>query len=1033
MSDSPILSFSPIINYPRQAQIGKTYLMTIDLQPDEGYEWKFKEEEYPIYCTVDSDIFTSKVVGEPIILMHRFGGSYGAARFLMTALPKVGRGEIKVCLINAWGVTVKVLEVTQIDILESFEIPGFSPDIKVPVYKSIKDTNPGICQATQIVQTDRIYEAKLIIIGEGGAGKTTLSKKIQSSDYQLHKENSTQGIDVTQWQFSLKDGEESRVNIWDFGGQEIYHATHQFFFSKRTLYILVVDARREDTDFYYWLNLVKLLSGNSPLLIIKNEKQDKKREINERLLRSEFTNLQEILSTNLETNRGLPEILKQIKHHMSSLPHVGTELPKTWIKVRQVLEQESRNYISLDEYLNLCEHNGFDRHEEKLQLSEYLHDLGVCLHFQEDQLLIKMVILKPTWGTDAVYKVLDNPRVISNQGRFTRDDLKQIWYEDKYATMQPELLRLMMNFKLCYEIPNVPKTYIAPHLLTPNQPDYAWDESENLLLRYEYEFMPKGILTWFIVEMYAWIESQSCVWKSGVVLSKDGARAEVTELYRYHKGEIRIRVSGKRQRDLFTIIRHELGKIHDSYNYSDDLQNQVQRLKYKTLIPCNCSTCRDSDDPYFYSLDIIYKFRDAQKDIQCQNSFDMVNVYGLIGDIAPKSYSPSNAIKPRSEGINNAIEGELKIRNEKLAKLHSDLSIETDTAIQFQLENKVKQAIKKIQDLEYQLNELSRSDELEDEDSDIEWQEIEFEVVTIKFREAPALVPFDFEVATLIVSETNTVQRTLRQSGIKIERSRGRAYQFVESLSDRVILEMVQIPAGEFVMGAPKEEFESKDFERPQHLVNVPEFYLGRYPVTQEQWRFGASLPKIDCELKLDPSHHKGNNLPVESVSWYDTIEFCGRLSHHTKREYRLPSEAEWEYACRAGTTTPFHFGETITTDLANYSGENNYGRGSKGIYRGETTPVDMFPPNAFGLYDLHGNIWEWCQDHDCGDYTRAPINGSAWLINTAVRNAQRIARGGNFYFSAHQCRSASRYGLYSDYHDFTTGFRIACSADSTR
>jgi internalin A len=375
------------------------------------------------------------------------------------------------------------------------------------------------------------------------------------------------------------------------------------------------------------------------------------------------------------------------------------------VKVREALEQELQNHISLDEYLKLCEENGFTRREDKLQLSEYLHDLGVCLHFQEDELLIKTVILKPTWGTDAVYKVLDNPQVINTQGRFTRDDLKQIWHEAKYATMQPELLRLMMNFKLCYEIPNAPKTYIAPQLLTPNQPDYTWGESENLLLRYEYEFMPKGIITLFIVEMHAWIESQSCVWKSGVVLSKDNARAEVTELYRYHKGEIRIRVSGKRQRDLLTTIRHELGKIHDSYNSSDDRLNKVQRLKYKTLVPCNCSTCKGGNDPHFYALDIIHKFRDAQKDIQCQNSFEMVNVNGLIDDIIPKPDSSHNTKKPRSQGIKNAIEGELDLRYKKLSQLRFDLAKEAGSAIEFQLKAQIDHEEEEIQKLETRLNE----------------------------------------------------------------------------------------------------------------------------------------------------------------------------------------------------------------------------------------------------------------------------------------------------------------------------------------
>jgi GTPase SAR1 family protein len=468
-------------------------------------------------------------------------------------------------------------------------------------------------------QTDRIYEANLIIIGEGGAGKTTLAKKIQSSDYQLQDEDSTHGIDVIRWRFTLDNKKEFCVNIWDFGGQEIYHNTHQFFFTRQSLYILVVDTRKKDTDFYYWLNVVKLLSDNSPLLIVKNEKQERQIEINERQLRGEFTNLKETILTNLATNRGLPEIIKQIKHHISNLPHVGTELPKTWVKVREALEQESRNHISLDEYLNLCEQNGFTRREDKLQLSGYLHDLGTFLHFQEDDLLSKTLILKPTWGTDAVYKVLDNPQVIRNQGRFTRDDLKQIWHEDKYAAMQPELLRLMMNFKLCYEIPNAPKTYIAPQLLNLNQPDYAWDEAENLLLRYEYEFMPKGILTRFIVEMHAWIESPSYIWKNGVVLSKNGARAEVIE--EYYNNAICIRVSGKRQRDLLTTIRNELNKINDSF----------ERLKYTTLVPCNCSECSSSQSPYYYSLKILHGFLDKnQQEIHCQKSFKMVNIHRLV-------------------------------------------------------------------------------------------------------------------------------------------------------------------------------------------------------------------------------------------------------------------------------------------------------------------------------------------------------------------------------------------------------------------
>jgi hypothetical protein len=315
------------------------------------------------------------------------------------------------------------------------------------------------------------------------------------------------------------------------------------------------------------------------------------------------------------------------------LPHIGTPLPKTWVKVREELEQDTRNYIGLDEYLDICQRNDFTQLKDKLQLSGYLHDLGVCLHFHQDPLLKKILILKPKWGTDAVYKVLDNKTVIRNLGRFTRADLENIWNEPEYVHMQDELLQLMINFKLCYRIPSTSDTYIAPQLLTENQPDYEWDETSNLILRYTYEFMPKGILTRFMVAMHAWIADQSCVWKSGIVLEKDQAKAEVIEYY--GKREIRIRVVGKSKKDLMTIVTYELDKIHQSY----------KRLKYSKLIPCNCASCKNNQEPYFYSFETLRRFKNDRKRIQCQQSYDMVDARGLIDDVI--GYMP---MEERREG-----------------------------------------------------------------------------------------------------------------------------------------------------------------------------------------------------------------------------------------------------------------------------------------------------------------------------------------------------------------------------------------------
>jgi Leucine-rich repeat (LRR) protein/GTPase SAR1 family protein len=472
---------------------------------------------------------------------------------------------------------------------------------------------------------DKLYEAKLLIVGEAGAGKTTLAKKIENPDYPVPTdEDSTKGIEVIQWSFPMDNGQDFRVNIWDFGGQEIYHATHQFFLTKRSLYVLVADTRKEDTDFYYWLNVVQLLSENSPLLIVKNEKQDRHRDINERQLRGMFENLKETLPTNLATKRGLPEILREIKHYISSLPHVGSVLPKTWIRVREALESDLHNYISLEEYLDICQQKGFTRRDDKLQLSSYLHDLGVILHFQDDPILNNTVILKPKWGTDAVYRVLDDLQIIRNLGRFTWSDLQNIWSEGGYINKQGELLQLMMKFELCYEIPGNPKTYIAPQLLTENQPKYDWDEADNLILRYTYEFMPKGILTRFIVAIHRYINRQHYVWRSGVILSKDETKAEVIEYY--GKREIKIRVAGKFKKDLMIVVTHELDKIHDSYK---------GQLKYHKLVPCNCEEgynfCKGSQDPHFYDFRILRKFEiDKQLHIQCLKSYSDVPVKNLI-------------------------------------------------------------------------------------------------------------------------------------------------------------------------------------------------------------------------------------------------------------------------------------------------------------------------------------------------------------------------------------------------------------------
>ncbi|MEA5537031.1 formylglycine-generating enzyme family protein [Crocosphaera sp. XPORK-15E] len=282
---------------------------------------------------------------------------------------------------------------------------------------------------------------------------------------------------------------------------------------------------------------------------------------------------------------------------------------------------------------------------------------------------------------------------------------------------------------------------------------------------------------------------------------------------------------------------------------------------------------------------------------------------------------------------------------------------------------------------------------------------------------------------------------------LKIKRESKQVQGYVEDLNG-VSLDMILIPSGSFMMGSPETEEDSRDSERPQHQVTVPMFFMGRYPITQAQWKAVAAMPQIEKKLESDPSYFKGDKRPVEQVSWYDAIEFCARLSFHTKRNYRLPSEAEWEYACRAGTTTPFHFGETISTKLANYNGSSEqygaYGRGEKGEYRKETTEVDFFDvANLFGLSEMHGNVWEWCLDPWHSNYhgNRAPTDGSVWdeknqqedYYQDIVKNIKQlftdernhVARGGSYDYGPRNCRSANRGG--SSARHSSGGLRVVC------
>jgi formylglycine-generating enzyme required for sulfatase activity len=326
--------------------------------------------------------------------------------------------------------------------------------------------------------------------------------------------------------------------------------------------------------------------------------------------------------------------------------------------------------------------------------------------------------------------------------------------------------------------------------------------------------------------------------------------------------------------------------------------------------------------------------------------------------------------------------------------------------------------------------------------------------------EVPELQPVRFETARL---QNMPLQRfptstcLLRQEGGRwsMERRPLQVEGYREDLGGRLALTLIEIPAGSFLMGSPPEEPGRSDDEGPQHEVKLASFFMSHTPITQAQWREVAGWQSLPAErwgqdLNPDPSHFYNregqaegevrlfeaeantDNRPVENVSWLDAMEFCNRLSQRTGRTYTLPSEAQWEYACRAGTTTPFHFGDMISPELANYHGNYAYADGPKGIYREQTTPVRMFPANAWGLHDMHGNVWEWCLDEWHESYEGAPTDGRAWGDAAEGEKSKelvktKLLRGGSWNDGPWDCRSAYRYHSRPDDADFFVGFRVVC------
>ena len=501
---------------------------------------------------------------------------------------------------------------------------------------------------------DYLYAAKMLIVGEGEAGKTTLAHKIADPDCPLpHIDARTRGITIHPHSFTTraKDNSENRefqLNVWDFGGQEMYHATHRFFLSRRSLYVLVADNRKDNTDFNYWLNIIEYFAGKSPIIILLNEKDDLQRNINQSEMRSRYPeSIKEVVKLNFKTAeetdqnkrqtrlKKIHELINQIEHHAAHLPHIGEPVPAHWVDVKQAVESDERNHIYRQQFDQICHQLEITADQDIDTLLGYFHDLGIVLNFADSSFLKDRVILKPEWATNAIYRLFDHDQIKAKAGRFTRTDCIELWQERKYQYMHDVLIELMKNFHLVYQIKNT-ENLVAPQMLPDNTPNYHWEESNNSLMQFRYDFfMPKGILWQFIVNLYRYIENHDWVWRNGVILKRGNSRAEIIE--NLFERRIYIRLSGKSIAELRAIITDELDTISKSYH----------RLKYEKMVPCKCSVCQLESEPHFFKYSVLKKRQESGKrnTIECEISEEDVSIRLLLEGFdlkPPKEEVPVN-------------------------------------------------------------------------------------------------------------------------------------------------------------------------------------------------------------------------------------------------------------------------------------------------------------------------------------------------------------------------------------------------------
>ena len=506
-------------------------------------------------------------------------------------------------------------------ILEGLKIKGIFIEgnpLQSPPIEIIKQGREAIeAYFAGLEEKEQLREVKLLLVGDGGAGKTSLVKRFLGKRFNK-KEQQTDGINIDTWE--IDQGEDKiKVHIWDFGGQEIMHATHQFFLSKRSLYIVVLDGRR-DEKAEYWLKHVENFGGDSPILVVLNKiDQNPSHEVDRLTLQKKYPGIKNFFRVSCANKTGVKELEKAIIDQLNELEMLQSIWPKAWFNVKQIMEKDNEPYLDHEKYRKVCVGQGIT--DEKIQkiLVQYLHDLGVAIHFDSFH-LEDTYVLDPHWVTEAVYRIINADGLAEANGNLELADLgaylkkrrnKGFTYK---KTKHSFFLKLMEEFELSYPIGKTGA--LVPDLLPVETPKYDVPKKDVLRLRIKYEFLPRLVIPRFIVKRHKEI-SNGLQWRTGVILENKNYHSKAFIKADYEERRIDITIWGGMRREYLTVIRETFRDINEGFQKND--------IEYG--LSCNCEICTTSDDPYFFGYDEVLGFYlKGLLDLPCKKSFNLVPI-----------------------------------------------------------------------------------------------------------------------------------------------------------------------------------------------------------------------------------------------------------------------------------------------------------------------------------------------------------------------------------------------------------------------